>query len=170
MVPKNYSLPKSETGFYRILVVLGIFVVFLITFLGMAFFQVLNDNQVNSSRATLNKQAELASKQIEKRFTAFYDDMAFFVNNLEPTTYQNNGQEILAFEKRARRIFNNHRDLLDTIKVLFPNQAIIFHFDNRNNFIKTKLDIQQVNPALGKNEIVVNNKPNQVSIRAVVDL
>ena len=170
MVPKDYSLPKSETGLYRILVVLGIFVVFLITFLGMAFFQVLNENQINSSKATLNKQAELASKQIEKRFTAFYDDMSFFVNNLEPETYRNNDSEILAFEKRARRIFNNHRDLLDTIKVLFPDQAVIFHFDNRNNFIKSKLDIQQINPALGKNEIVVNNKKNQVSIRAFVEL
>lgn len=170
MVPKDYSLPKSETGLYRILVVLGIFVVFLITFLGMAFFQVLNENQINSSKATLNKQAELASKQIEKRFTAFYDDMSFFVNNLEPETYRNSDSEILAFEKRARRIFNNHRDLLDTIKVLFPDQAVIFHFDNRNNFIKSKLNIQQINPALGKNEIVVNNVKNQVSIRAVVDL
>lgn len=170
MIPQDYSPPKSETGLYRILVVMGIFVVFLITFLGLAFFQVLNDNQINSSKATLNKQAELASKQIEKRFTAFYDDMIFFVNNLEPETYRNSDTEILAFEKRARRIFNNQRDLLDTIKVLFPDQVVIFHFDNRNNFIKSKLDIQQINPALGKNEIVVNNKKNQVTIRAVVDL
>lgn len=170
MVPTDYSLPKSETGLYRILVVLGIFVVFLIIFLGTAFFQVLNDNQINSSRATLNKQAELASKQIEKRFTGFYDDMSFFVNNLEPNTYESSDQEILAFERRARRIFNNHRDLLDTIKVLFPNQAVIFHFDNRNNFIETKIEIQDINPDLGKNEIFLNNEPNQVSIRAVVNL
>ncbi|MCL6259596.1 ATP-binding protein [Aquiflexum sp. TKW24L] len=170
MIPKDYSLPKSETGLYRILVVLGIFVVFLITFLGLAFFQALNDNQINSSKTTLNKQAELASKQIENRFTAFYDDMVFFVNNLEPDTYAVNDNENLAFEKRARRIFNNHRDLLDTVKVIFPNQAVIFHFDNRNNFVKTFFDKQQLSQELGKNEIFLNNESKNVAIRAIVNL
>jgi PAS domain S-box-containing protein len=170
MIPQDNSLPKSETGLYRILVVMGIFVVFLITFLGMAFFQVLNDNQINSSKATLNKQAELASKQIEKRFTAFYEDMIFFVNNLEPDTYENEGNQILAFEKRARRIFNNHRDLLDTIKVIFPNTLVVFHFDNRNNFIKTTIDDRNSLLYLDKNEIELINQPNKVKIRATVNL
>lgn len=170
MIFKDYSLPKSETGLYRILVVMGIFVVFLITFLGMAFFQVLNDNQINSSKATLNKQAELASKQIERRFSTFYEDISFFVNNLEPDTYEKGDNEILAFEKRARRIFNNHRDLLDTVNVLFPSQAVLFHFDNRNNFVKTKLDTNQIHQELGKNEVYLKNGVNKVAIRAVVNI
>ena len=170
MIRKDYSLPKSETGLYRILVVLGIFVVFLITFLGLAFFQVLSDNQINSSKFTLNKQAELASKQIEKRFTAFYDDMSFFVRNLEPDTYDNNESEILAFEKRARRIFNNHRDLLDTIKVIFPNKAVIFHFDNRNNFINTFLDKEQLMKEMGQNEVFLDYPSKNVAISATVNL
>jgi PAS domain S-box-containing protein len=170
MISKDYSLPKSETGLYRILVVLGIFVVFLITFLGLAFFQALHDNQINSSKITLNKQAELASKQIENRFAAFYDDMVFFVKNLEPNTYAVNDNGILAFEKRARRIFNNHRDLLDTIKVIFPDRAVIFHFDNRNNFVRTFLDKEQLSQKVDENEIYFTNESRYVAIRATVNL
>jgi hypothetical protein len=122
MIPQNNSLPKSETGFYSILVGLGIFVVFLITFLGTAFFQVLNDNQINSSKATLNKQVELSSKQIEKRFTAFYEDMIFFVNNLEPDTYETEGDnEYLHLRKEQGGFSTTTGTLLDTIKVIFPN-------------------------------------------------
>ncbi|MCR9014681.1 PAS domain-containing hybrid sensor histidine kinase/response regulator [Aquiflexum gelatinilyticum] len=170
MNPQNYKIPKSETGFYSILVGLGIFVVVLITFLGTAFFQVLNDNQINSSKINLNKQVELSSKQIEKRFTAFYDDMFFFVNNLEPWTYEKGDNEVLAFEKRARRIFNNHRDLLDTITVFFPNQTVVFHFDNRNNFIKEYLESKKNLPFPAQNELHLNNFTTNVSISAKVNL
>ncbi|MCH6199171.1 ATP-binding protein [Aquiflexum sp. LQ15W] len=170
MNSKSYKFSKSETGLYRILVGLGIFVVALITFLGLAFFQVLNDNQISSSKTNLNEQVELASKQIERRFTSFYDDMSFFVNNLEPWTYEKGESEILAFEKRARRIFNNHRDLLDTITVLFPNQAVVFHFDNRNNFIKTHLESPKVLQDPFKNELQLYNSSTKVIIRAKVNL
>lgn len=170
MAPKNYNIPKSETGLYRILVVLGIFVVVLITFLGTAFFQVLNENQIRSTKVNLDKQAELASKQIEDRFGAFYDDMIFFVNNLEPWTYERTDNDVLAFEKRARRIFNNHRDVLDTIWVFFPNKAISFHFDNRNNFIKTNLEISQKQFNTKLNEFFLENPKKEVSIIATVNI
>ncbi|GHB26891.1 ATP-binding protein [Mongoliitalea lutea] len=126
------KIDKATRG----LVFLGVFLVFSILFLAFYFYQALNENQIRSNNQTLSKQIELAGKETEKSFNSMYDDMLFFINNLENWTYERTGNEMKAFEGRARRIFNNHRDLLDTIIVDFPNHRVSFYFDNKNTFVR----------------------------------
>ncbi|RZS96899.1 PAS domain-containing hybrid sensor histidine kinase/response regulator [Cecembia calidifontis] len=128
---------ENRRGIYRWFVFLGIAVAVIISLLAFNFFGALRDSQIESIQVSLNKKAELAGKDIQNTFSAMYEDMLFFVNNLEPWTYERSSNEELAFEKRARRIFNNHRFILDTLIVTFPNQTVSFHFDERNNFIRT---------------------------------
>lgn len=170
MTKNENSAFRSEKGFYQILLVMGIFVVLLIIFLGIAFFQVLKNNQLNSARENLDRQVEFAAKKIEESFGKFYDDIYFLTYNLEPWTYERGDQEILAFEKRARRIFNNYRDVMDTLIVDFPTRSVSFHFDNRNNFVETFRKSGRGNIALQMNEVVLENPEKGVSVTAKFSL
>ncbi|SNS50319.1 PAS domain S-box-containing protein [Belliella buryatensis] len=133
---------NSYSKAYRWFVITGILVVLLVVFLAFNFYDALSKNQLEARKQFLNRQVELAAKDIQNHFGVTYDDLVFFVNNLEPWTYQVENEQ-MAFEGRARRVFNNHRNLLDTIVVEFPDQVVSFHFDQRNNFVKnsfTNLD------------------------------
>lgn len=132
----DFGLEKRN-GIYRWFIFLGIAVAVIISMLAFNFFGALRNSQVESIQVTLNKQAELAGKEIQDKFSGMYEDMLFFVNNLEPWTYERTSNEELAFERRARRIFNNHRFVLDSVIVTFPNHIVSFHYDDRNNFIRT---------------------------------
>ncbi|EKB50394.1 PAS domain-containing hybrid sensor histidine kinase/response regulator [Cecembia lonarensis] len=153
-----------KKGYYRWFVLLGIVVAFIISFLAINFFKALKESQIASIQLTLNKQAEIAGNDLQNRFEAMYEDMLFFVNNLEPWTYERTSNESLAFEKRARRIFNNHRYLLDTVIVSFPQHTVAFHFDARDNFIQTfHKGMEKVVPGkLG--EIHLENPQKEVAI------
>ncbi|PSL06491.1 PAS domain-containing hybrid sensor histidine kinase/response regulator [Cecembia rubra] len=125
----------NKKGIYRWFIFLGIAVAFIISLLAFNFFAALRDSQIESIQVSLGKQAELAGKDIQNTFSAMYEDMLFFVNNLEPWTYERSSNETLAFERRARRIFNNHRFILDSVIVIFPKQIVSFRYDQKNNFI-----------------------------------
>jgi PAS domain S-box-containing protein len=126
-----------KKGTYRWFIFLGIAVTFIISFLAINFFKALKENQIASVQLALNRQAEIAGNDIQSRYSSMYEDMLFFVNNLEPWTYERTSNEQLAFEKRARRIFNNHRSVLDSITVIFPKHIVTFHFDDRENFVQS---------------------------------
>lgn len=160
--------PKAETS--RWMVAFAISLVLLIIVLGFSFFSALRENQVSSRQLALNKQVEIAGKDLQKHFEAMYDDMVFFVNNLEPWTYERSGNEQLAFEKRARRIFNNHRELLDTVIVTFPKHYVSFHFDRQNNFIKTVYENKEDIPQLKGNTIDLYNSSRGVGIQTSLNL
>jgi hypothetical protein len=119
----NFELRKRK-GIYRWFIFLGIAVTLMIFLLAFIFFTALRDSQVESIQVSLNKQGEIAGKEIQEKFSGIYDDMLFFVNNLEPWTYESTSNEELAFERRARGIFNNHRFLLDSLIVIFPNHIV----------------------------------------------
>ncbi|SIT10908.1 PAS domain-containing hybrid sensor histidine kinase/response regulator [Belliella pelovolcani] len=139
MIKVQNQYNSSNGKAYRWFVVTGILVVLLVVFLAFNFYDALSKNQLEARKQFLNKQVELAAKDIQNHFGITYDDMVFFVNNLEPWTYDVPNEQ-LAFEGRTRRIFNNHRNLLDTIVVEFPDQVVTFYFDQRNNFIKNSFD------------------------------
>ncbi|MCH7414709.1 ATP-binding protein [Belliella sp. R4-6] len=161
---------KSYNNAYRWFVVTGVLVVILILFLAIIFFRALTESQVEARRQFLNKQVELAAKETQNRFSSTYDDLVFFVNNLEPWTYEKNGNEQLAFEMRTRRIFNNHRNVLDTMTVVFPNHIVSFHFDQKNNFIKKVLPANSNIPEIKQNHIVLENQSKGLKIISVVNL
>ncbi|WP_194974381.1 PAS domain-containing hybrid sensor histidine kinase/response regulator [Aquiflexum lacus] len=163
MRSKIYSSFSFSKGYYRWFVAIGISVVLLVLFLSYSFFLVLKENQINSRKQTFSKQVELAAKDIQNDFSSMHDDMLFFINNLEPWTYERTSNEELAFEKRARRIFNNHRDVLDTIVVTFPNTIVSFHFDDQNNFLKSIYESSTDVPK-SKNEIILSNPVKDVKI------
>lgn len=165
----NYEKGKFKFG-YRWLIIFGITVIILISSLAVYFFNALTENQVESRKLLFDKQVELAGKDIQNTFSYMYDDMLFFVNNLEAWTYDSTANEQLAFERRARRIFNNHRDLLDTIVVAFPNHIVSFHFDSRNNFLKqshSSLDEFKFNPNL---DMSLRNASRRVGIFVKLNL
>lgn len=170
MIEFDPKFSKSYSTAYRWFVVTGVVVVILIFFLAFNFFKALTDNQLNAREQFLNKQVELASKEIQNRFETTYEDLVFFVNNLEPWTYEREGNEELAFETRARRIFNNHRNILDTLIVSFPNKTVSFHFDERNNFIKSVLNSKESISKGRSNEIKFENPSKGVEIRGIFNL
>ena len=166
----EFEYVKSK-GLYQWFVFFGIAVAILISFLAISFFQALKDSQLNSIQQSLNKQVEIAGKDVQKSFDLMYEDMLFFVNNLEPWTYERTSNEELAFEKRARRIFNNHRNVLDTIIVVFPNHTVAFYFDGRNNFNKLFLSNPEEVPFGKKDEnLILKNESKGVSIIATTNL
>ncbi|MFD2033551.1 ATP-binding protein [Belliella marina] len=169
---KDYQLrlSNSHKNAYRWFVVTGVLVVVLIVFLAFNFFNALTDSQLESRRQFLNKQTELAAKEIQNRFAATYEDLVFYVNNLDPETYQKENQKHLEFEMVTRRIFNNHRSVLDTLVVMFPEMTVAFHFDGRNNFIKTTgISNASLVPAKDRH-IAIENSTKNVQIQAVVNL
>jgi PAS domain S-box-containing protein len=130
---KYFKIENAAKG----LVFLGVTLVFSVLVLAFFFFRALEENQIKTNNYALTKQIELAGKETEKSFNAMYDDMLFLINNLETWTYERTSNEGLAFEKRVRRIFNNHRSILDTIVVEFPQHRVSFYFDSKNTFVQT---------------------------------
>lgn len=167
MAAEDQHITRSTRGYYQILLVMGIVVVVMIIFLGIAFFQVLKNNQISAAKENLDRQVEFAAKQVEQSFVKFYDDIYFLTYNLEPWTYERGEQEVLAFEKRVRRIFNSHREVMDTIIVHFPNTSVSFHFDNRNNFLK--LTPRSRGTDMG-NVLVLENTDKEVSVSTKFNL
>jgi PAS domain S-box-containing protein len=170
MQKEEFDYGKRK-GLYQWFVFFGIIVAILIIILAISFFQALRDSQLNSIQQSLNKQVEIAGKDTQKSFDLMYEDMMFFVNNLEPWTYERTSNEELAFEKRARRIFNNHRNVLDTIVVVFPNHIVSFYFNERNNFIKVFYNNHEDIPSGNDGEILrLKNENRGVSIIATTNL
>lgn len=169
MKSKIYSSLSLNKSFYGFFVAMGIAVIILVLFLSYSFFNVLKENQINSRKLAFSKQVELAGRDIQNDFSSMYEDMLFFVNNLEPWTYDSTSNEVLAFEKRARRIFNNHRDVLDTIVVLFPQKTVSFHFDNQNNFLQTTYK-NSTDVPVSKNDVVLTNINTGVGITVKTNL
>jgi PAS domain S-box-containing protein len=162
--PKFPQIKNYHTGF----VVIGILIVFLVLFLTFSFFNALKKNQTDSRNQSLSSQVELAGKEMQRDFTFLYEDMLFFINNLEPWTYERTSNESLAFEKRARRIFNNHRDILDTIFVSFPRHHVSFYFDNQNNFLKKTYESRADMP-IQPHDITLSNPNKEVAISIKLD-
>ncbi|UJP63727.1 PAS domain-containing hybrid sensor histidine kinase/response regulator [Mongoliitalea daihaiensis] len=166
---------KKIIGFFKIdkasrgLVYLGVSLVFAILFLAFYFFHALEENQIQSNNFTMSKQIELAGKETEKSFNAMFDDMLFLINNLESWTYERTGNEQLAFERRVKRIFNNHRDLLDTLIVRFPNHLVSFHFDSKNSFIQQFRDPDK-KATVTSNAFLLKNSPKSLSVKVFVNL
>lgn len=149
---------------------LAFFVVFLIVFLGYSFFQALSKNQLEARNEFLAKQVEFASRDIQKTFRYMDEDMIFFVENLELWTYEKTSNEQLAFEKRARWILNNHRDLIDSIIVVFPNHIVSFHFDKGNNFVRSFHQELEEIPLSRGNEIRFKSRNKNLEIIAKVNI
>lgn len=160
------KIPRSFSWFAAI----AFFVVFLIVFLGYSFFHALSENQLETRNEFLAKQVEFASRDIQKTFRFMDEDMVFFVENLEADTYEKTSNEQLAFEKRARRIFNNHRNLIDSIIVVFPNHTVSFHFDKGNNFVKTFHQSLGEIPLDKGNEIKFKSRKENLEIIAKVNI
>jgi len=169
MRPNKYPKFPQLNNYYTGFVAIGILIVFLVLFLAFSFFNVLKENQIDSRNQSLSKQAELAGKEMQRDFAFLYEDMLFFVNNLEPWTYERTSNESLAFEKRARRIFNNHRDILDTIFVSFPQHHVSFYFDNQNNFLKKTYESRSDMP-IQPHDITLSNPNKEVAISIKLDL
>ncbi|AFL86054.1 PAS domain S-box [Belliella baltica DSM 15883] len=170
MIEFDSKFSKSYSTAYRWFVVTGVVVVMLIFFLAFNFFNALTDNQLDARQQFLNKQVELVAKEIQNRFETTYEDLIFFVNNLEPWTYERGNNEEIAFEMRARRIFNNHRNILDTLIVAFPNKTVSFHFDERNNFIKSILNPNESIATESQNKIKFENPSKAVEIHGIFNL
>ncbi len=154
----------AKRYFYRGFVVLGIFVVFLIIFLAYSFIRALKENQIVFQQQTLDKQVELAARQLQENFTSSYEDLIYFSENLELDKGQQNSNTELAFEKRSRRIFNSHRNILDTLIVVFPTRYVMFHFDAKNNFHKNELEDLEGIVSNAGNEVVFNNESKGVGV------
>ncbi|GAB2631556.1 hybrid sensor histidine kinase/response regulator [Belliella aquatica] len=170
MIEFDSRFSKSYSTAYRWFVATGVVVVMLIFFLAFNFFNALTDNQLDAREQFLNKQVELAAKEIQNKFETTYEDLIFFVNNLEPWTYERGGNEELAFEMRARRIFNNHRNILDTLIVSFPNKTVSFHFDEKNNFNKSILDSEDFILESRSSKIKFENPSKGVEIIGIFNL
>ncbi|EOZ95440.1 multi-sensor hybrid histidine kinase [Indibacter alkaliphilus LW1] len=161
--------PKLKVEASGWIVAVGISLVLLVLVLGFSFFSALRESQISSRQTNLNKQVEIAGKDLQRNFESMYEDMLFFVNNLEPWTYDRTGNEQLAFEKRARRIFNNHREVLDSIIVSFPRHHVSFHFDRQNNFIRSSYNSVESLPKISDNSINLVNATKGVSIHVKVN-
>lgn len=166
LIAKYFKIERAA----RSLVFLGVFLVFSILFLAFNFFHALEENQVQTNNYALTKQIELAGKETEKSFNAMYEDMLFLINNLETWTYERTSNERLAFEKRARRIFKNHRSILDTVIVSFPNHQVSFHFDSKNGFITQFRDAQKKLESTPTNAFILNHSNKNLSLLVHLNL
>lgn len=161
---------KSHDTSYRWFVAAGVMAVMLIIFLAFNFFNILIKSQLEARGQFLNKQVELAGKEIQNKFETTYEDLVFFVNNLEPWTYERAGNDELAFEMRARRIFNNHRNIIDTLIVSFPSKIVSFHFDEKNNFNKSIIESESLIPVSTLCKVKFENPSKGVKIFAIFNL
>jgi hypothetical protein len=127
------KIPVSYSWF----VGLAIVVILLIFFIAFSFFTALSENQLDSRKQFLNSQAQFAANEIQKNFTHMYEDMEFLVNNLDPLVNERDDDDQIMFERNIRRNFNNYRNIIDSIIVIFPEQTVAFYFDSKNNFVKT---------------------------------
>lgn len=170
MIAFDPRFSKTYGSAYRWFVATGVVVVLLIFFLAFHFFNALTENQLNAREQFLDKQVELAAKEIQNKFETTYEDLIFFANNLESWTYERGGNEELAFEMRVRRIFNNHRNILDTLVISFPKKIVSFHFDKKNNFNKSIIASETTLLENKSNKIKFENSSKGVHVIGIFNL
>ncbi|MCH7409699.1 ATP-binding protein [Belliella sp. DSM 111904] len=163
------SHTKNYSEAYRWFVGAGFIIVFLIIFLAYNFFDALSDSQVKAKHQFLSKQVELAAKDVQSQFSITFDDLMFFVNTLDPAVHVEGAKELVALEGRTRRVFNNHRNIVDTLIINYADRTVSYHFDAKNNFIKT---VHDDDSPFWENSrhIVFGNSVNSISIVAIIDL
>ena len=152
------KIPVSYSWF----VGLAIVVILLIFFIAFSFFTALSENQLDSRKQFLNSQAQFAANEIQKSFTHMYEDMEFLVNNLDPLVNERDDDDQIMFERNIRRNFNNYRNIIDSIIVVFPKKMVSFYFDSNNNFVNTYSDSLHGTLEDNSKEIVLTNSSNQI--------
>jgi PAS domain S-box-containing protein len=164
MMQYGESSLMTKWYFYRNFVVLGIFVVFFILFLAYRFVFALKENQVSFVQQTLDKQVELAAKQIQEEFHSSHEDLIYYAENINPGLYKDLSAPESLFEQRTRRTFNSHRNILDTIIVKLPNGVVSFSFDNQNSFRKEVFQDLIGIPGNDTNEILYTNESRNIEV------
>jgi len=115
--------------------VLGFFLVLLVIALGVSFYFAISDAQLDSRKVFLNKQTELAARELEVEMVRFEEDVKSFFWFLEDEDLdeEDYGKDLTV---AARKLVNNYPGLVDTIWVNSPYSTIFFTMTDRNDFLR----------------------------------
>ncbi len=128
----------KEEGFknFWLTVVIGSTLIFLVVLLGVSFFNVILNTQIQSRKEFLLKQTELAAMALEVEMNRFEDMAASLLDYLEDGDVDEDDFDE-DFAKATRRIFNNYPGLVDTVWVNLQDSVVFYTRTARNDFIRS---------------------------------
>ncbi|MBN7816076.1 PAS domain-containing hybrid sensor histidine kinase/response regulator [Algoriphagus pacificus] len=115
---------------------LGIFLVLLVVALGVSFYFAISDAQLASRKVFLNKQTELAARELEMEIDKFEDDAESMFSFLEDKDLDLDDyrQDLTTV---TRKVVNSYPGLIDTVWVNLVDSAVYFTMTDRNDFLRT---------------------------------
>lgn len=119
--------------------VLGVFLVILVIALGVSFYFAISDAQLESRKVFLNKQTELAARELEVEMYNFEEDADVLFSFLQDEDLDE-FDYIEDLPIKCRKLINNYPGLIDTVYVSFPGSTMFFTMTDRNDFISQPFD------------------------------
>lgn len=119
--------------------VVGSVLVILVVVLGLSFFRVIFNAQVDSRKMFLNKQTELAARGLETELNRFEEESRTLIFYLEePGLDEEDYKE--EFSIAVRRTFTTFPQLIDTVWVDLKDSVLVFTLTDRNDFLRIRSD------------------------------
>ena len=119
--------------------VVGSVLVILVVVLGLSFFRVIFNAQVDSRKMFLNKQTELAARGLETELNRFEEESRTLIIYLEePGLDEEDFKE--EFSIAVRRTFTTFPQLIDTVWVDLKDSVLVFTLTDRNDFLRIRSD------------------------------
>ncbi|MEN2283695.1 response regulator [Algoriphagus sp. SE2] len=126
---------KENNLSFLLTTALGVFLVFLVIALGVSFYFAISGAQLDSRKVFLNKQTELAGRELEVEIERFEEDVESLMGFLEDEDLDEEDYR-KDLTTVARKVVNNYPGLIDTIWVSFPDSSIFFTMTDRNDFLR----------------------------------
>lgn len=120
---------------FRMISVVGSLLVLLVIGLGISFFNAIYFSQIDSRRAFLVNQTELAARGLEVELNRFKEESRVLLTFLEdPDLDEDDFKD--EFTVTVRRIFTSFPGMIDSVVVDMKDSLVVFKMTEQNDFIR----------------------------------
>ncbi len=104
--------------------------VLMIGMLSYFLYSTLSEHISTSAREYLSKEAQLASSDIQRGFTALKEDLGYYANRVLENNHNLD-------EKRISRLLNKYPVIVDSLFLQTPDQTLVFTLDASDSLVRT---------------------------------
>ncbi|MBD8487492.1 response regulator [Echinicola sp. CAU 1574] len=154
---------------FLVLVWMSIASIVLILFLAYFFYNTLSNNLLGNSKQFLNKQVEIASNEVQRRFNSLHEDLTYYTQSLESFSSFDTEEKIQLHEARTRRLLNSYRTLVDTLFLDVANMRLAYLIRDNNYFEKIEIPANRTFNDPGK-YVKVSSHKEPITLIASVNI
>jgi len=153
------------------LIGLGCGAILITLTLALFFYNSISNNQIDNRNFFLNKQLEFAANEAQRYLNNLNEDLIFFANSQEV----NKQREIIGPSKeldelRARRLFNNYMNLIDTLIIKKGDFKQVYSVNESNQLNVNSMKTNFIENKHGTENFIVTSDKRDVMLIVKLNL